>query len=246
MMLSLIASSFQSTPSTRRETIILHSIPVVAVISIHSLHTEGDSLLVRSVPPNVHFNPLPPHGGRQVSMIYPHLAIQISIHSLHTEGDVKSDLSDSEREISIHSLHTEGDRKRRWRELPIATFQSTPSTRRETSQLKLLGWEISNFNPLPPHGGRHFKCLIGTEENHFNPLPPHGGRRFHHPTPRTYFHFNPLPPHGGRHIVLYIQLLPEIISIHSLHTEGDIFQQRPMCAAPGISIHSLHTEGDGK
>ena len=56
-------------------------------------------------------------------------------------------------------------------------FQSTPSTRRETSQIRTTGNGISHFNPLPPHGGRQ-----------------HGS-----PSMRREW----------------------IISIHSLHTEGD-------------------------
>ena len=80
----------------------------------------------------------------------------------------------------------------------------------------------SNFNPLPPHGGRRGRLPIReVGAFHFNPLPPHGGRQgvlcrvraletfqstpsawretFHNRNflPRTN-HFNPLPPHGGR------------------------------------------------
>ena len=63
----------------------------------------------------------------------------------------------------------------------------------------------------------------------------------------TYFlpiwDFNPLPPHGGRHGILGAAGNTGIISIHSLHTEGDLQGctcQDTIC----ISIHSLHTEGD--
>ena len=79
------------------------------------------------------------------------------------------------------------------------------------------------FNPLPPHGGRRYKCaIIYTEVRDFNPLPPHGGRQIAHSaeywcysfqsTPSAWretslsrleiyrqSNFNPLPPHGGRH-----------------------------------------------
>ena len=77
------------------------------VISIHSLHTEGDeggsreklpSILFQSTPStrretdmqwylvriHRHFNPLPPHGGRQLHPFHPFPVCWISIHS---EGD---------------------------------------------------------------------------------------------------------------------------------------------------------------
>ena len=151
-------------------------------------------------------------------------------------------------------------------------FQSTPSAWRETCQCTLyaFGFRISihslrmegdiwgrcpgnagrsNFNPLPPHGGR--RSLDGNVRisEHFNPLPPHGGR-----PPRALWlsasaaHFNPLPPHGGRPcwnimpgLSLAFQSTPSAwretrpseiqmynirISIHSLRMEGDKFPCR--------------------
>ena len=102
--------------------------------------------------------------------------------------------------ISIHSLRMEGDRPHpRW------------------TQFR------SHFNPLPPHGGRHWidgffdkfaKISIHSlrmegdsaadarerTHRHFNPLPPHGGRRcLCFCTYSFIVNFNPLPPHGGRH-----------------------------------------------
>ena len=105
--------------------------------------------------------------------------------------------------------------------LELWKFQSTPSAWRETERTMEEVAVTSDFNPLPPHGGRHCvppDCLAGC---YFNPLPPHGGR---HPartetariapfqsTPSAWretphfvvvrclvCHFNPLPPHGGR------------------------------------------------
>ena len=57
---------FQSTPSTRRETSLIHTIRNKPFISIHSLHTEGDPQTNCSSGANGYFNPLPPHGGRPV------------------------------------------------------------------------------------------------------------------------------------------------------------------------------------
>ena len=101
-------------------------------ISIHSLHTEGDSafsyfihtqFIFQSTPstrretPAAYavtcevrdFNPLPPHGGRPDMHGHCGADVDISIHSLHTEGDQKHLAAVKSLEISIHSLHTEGD-----------------------------------------------------------------------------------------------------------------------------------------
>ena len=80
------------------------------VISIHSLRMEGDCDRRRTTHLPFDFNPLPPYGGRLSTAFPPCICFR----------------------ISIHSLRMEGDRKRRWRELPIVTFQSTPSVWRET------------------------------------------------------------------------------------------------------------------
>ena len=79
-------------------------------ISIHSLHTEGDSGTLHSATYREDFNPLPPHGGRQAPFRYAVPTHNISIHSLHTEGDYRSLVGTFHNTISIHSLHTEGDR----------------------------------------------------------------------------------------------------------------------------------------
>ena len=63
-------------------------------------------------------------------------------------------VSKMEKLISIHSLRMEGDH----------IFESVLC-------------EISNFNPLPPHGGRPYGSRVIQCPLNFNPLPPHGGRR---------------------------------------------------------------------
>ena len=125
--------------------------------------------------------------------------------------------------ISIHSLRMEGD------------ASSWIALRRK-----------SNFNPLPPHGGRHQQLFNSQKERYFNPLPPHGGR----------------PSWKFRKVCFWK------ISIHSLRMEGDretlhvindyiLFQSTPsawretntICIseiALHISIHSLRMEGDSK
>ena len=81
-----------------------------ARISIHSLRMEGDRLIrypfsrihaFQSTPSawretekvegvrkwQIHFNPLPPHGGRLLKLLREERGITISIHSLRMEGD---------------------------------------------------------------------------------------------------------------------------------------------------------------
>ena len=114
---------------------------------------EGDVLLNSNRTMYLHFNPLPPHGGRRyrpdikadciVFQSTPSAWREtrqfrklswnygISIHSLRMEGDNSSSCSILRQFISIHSLRMEGD--------GIAS---------------LLTQDLSHFNPLPPHGGR--------------------------------------------------------------------------------------------
>ena len=129
--------------------------------------------------------------------------------------------------ISIHSLHTEGDAISSEPIAATISFQSTPSTRRETSATSCTGHGLTHFNPLPPHGGRlGFHCF-SPPRCYFHPLPPHGGRRYamvsgadsssFQSTPYTrretvtpfssvssLLDFNPLPPHGGRLCVVLV------------------------------------------
>ena len=148
-----------------------------------------------------------------------------------------------DRNISIHSLHTEGDTINSCNDLNLFQFQSTPSTRRETCACiqKCSHCNIS-IHSLHTEGDKVF-LIEFVPLKHFNPLPPHGGRPMSCCCWRMLRYFNPLPPHGGRPVVKS-SLYPTIsISIHSLHTEGDIYSFVQIIKII-ISIHSLHTEGD--
>ena len=100
---------FQSTPSAWRETAQPPRERGTSVISIHSLRMEGDRLVDFFNASRVDFNPLPPHGGRQLysgkimlksgfqstpsawretqEFICNNFTARISIHSLRMEGD---------------------------------------------------------------------------------------------------------------------------------------------------------------
>ena len=168
-----------------------------------------------------HFNPLPPHGGRQCNLVLfvfvlyfnplpPHGGRQSSI-VLRRTLDVFQSTPSTRRET--------GDACKLW--IFETEFQSTPSTRRETRSIIYFRPRINYFNPLPPHGGRrnssaapiseapisihslHTEGDMSYEERievlkNFNPLPPHGGRRMRSHAKKTITNFNPLPPHGGR------------------------------------------------
>ena len=83
----------------------------------------------------------------------------------------------------------------------IFSFQSTPSTRRETVRHVLVCAAGCDFNPLPPHGGRR------------PPAPLWGATEKFQSTPSAWRETKPtrIPRHRKR------------ISIHSLRMEGDLY-----------------------
>ena len=148
---------FQSTPSAWRETQLVQSL--------------CDGL--------IHFNPLPPHGGRLQACVRGGLLLKFQ----STPSAWRETLN---RRLSLFSRRK---------------FQSTPSAWRETNSSSSRLLSAWNFNPLPPHGGRpividdaqYLMAFQSTPSawretgnpgglelprNHFNPLPPHGGRLF--------------------------------------------------------------------
>ena len=214
-------------------------------ISIHSLRMEGDCCRRPRRYPDKYFNPLPPHGGRHwIDGFFDKFA-KISIHSLRMEGDAYSTMLFS----TIKSFQSTPSA---WRETHTAeqydgqenAFQSTPSAWRETST-RLTIYVMSDFNPLPPHGGRPAGSGGITMTITFQSTPSawretgqdHGTRLCRSISIHSLrmegdyidlgylcggVYFNPLPPHGGRHIDLVDGDPAIIISIHSLRMEGDL------------------------
>ena len=138
-----------------------------------------ETIPVRSCMPDLlHFNPLPPHGGRRSMILQRRKQHDISIHSLHTEGDLLCSWHCIDRtNISIHSLHTEGDVSGYSLAVVAYSFQSTPSTRRETNDLA----ESEHDNEISIHslhteGDAELTAMAAEASQNFNPLPPHGGR----------------------------------------------------------------------
>ena len=107
------------------------------------------------------------------------------------------------------------------RQKRTGVFQSTPSAWRETSRLRESAnrYRIS-IHSLRMEGDAGWLRPVDPEMN-FNPLPPHGGRHLRNCLDDTHEYFNPLPPHGGRLGVVFSVSVNAVISIHSLRMEGD-------------------------
>ena len=191
------------------------------VISIHSLHTEGDYLRLQRESVHRHFNPLPPHGGRPLD-----LSICFSPFSFQSTPSTRRETSFGE----ICAFRS--------------SFQSTPSTRRETRLIRYPFSRIHAFQSTPSTRRETPSCYHQRWHKAFQSTP--STRRETSIWFTSFFNlqnFNPLPPHGGRQRERRNTPQKRQISIHSLHTEGDA-----LCCSGlpfyGISIHSLHTEGD--
>ena len=65
----------------------IRDITTTITISIHSLRVEGDCPVSSSFLLMLHFNPLPPCGGRHYNVKTSKVSPNISIHSLRVEGD---------------------------------------------------------------------------------------------------------------------------------------------------------------
>ena len=213
---------FQSTPSTRRETIRGNTYYALDNISIHSLHTEGDTSVRTCLILASDFNPLPPHGGRHSVQTRSNTPEDISIHSLHTEGDEKKLARERQQRISIHSLHTEGDDTEKTQAQINSISIHSLHTEGDVDSVAFFSWELS-FQSTPStrretSGNRRRNC-----NSHKFQSTPSTRRETRYITITLFFrnHFNPLPPHGGRlNLVDWIDGFFDI-SIHSLHTEGD-------------------------
>ena len=147
-------------------------------ISIHSLRVEGDRFFVQALcnPAKISIHSLRVEG--DVLDAYGKKVDKISIHSLRVEGDQVLLVIHAHNVISIHSLRVEGDSGKCYNRHRLVEFQSTPSVWRETNLSRFQSPAQSDFNPLPPCGGRPYITLsISGKPVDFNPLPPCGGRQ---------------------------------------------------------------------
>ena len=146
-------------------------------------------------------------------------------------------------------------------------FQSTPSSRRATSEYLQNTLTAFPFNPRPPHGGRphdggrtrpsglafnprpphggrlNEEFLDDAATLAFNPRPPHGGRLCQASQHWHFGAFNPRPPHGGRRTMPRAPL--DLTGFQSTPSSRRATRLRvPSRSRTEISIHALLTEGD--
>ena len=158
-------------------------------ISIHSLRMEGDLFLVLHQVRRYYFNPLPPHGGRLILPLTPCNAFCISIHSLRMEGDTtRKTMASLNRSFQSTPSAWRETTSSCWSPVP-QKFQSTPSAWRETPAAHHCCRWRTDFNPLPPHGGRRNAPSLTTQpggisihslrmEGDCVPRRPSGGQKF--------------------------------------------------------------------
>ena len=160
---------------------------------------EGDPLHSVLMLLHLHFNPLPPHGGRRYLL---HMTLR---HQLFQSTP------SAWRETVPRSRPTQS--YQHFNPLPPHGGRHTSRSHCKCSV---------NFNPLPPHGGRRFTNAVTASGNLFQSTPSAWRE-----TPKygqqnlLKSHFNPLPPHGGRRSHDVNAICIWSISIHSLRMEGD-------------------------
>ena len=101
--------SFQSTPSAWRETPFQYAHGRCTHFNPLPPHGGRQYHPAQHSRRSGHFNPLPPHGGRPCKSLRLFRQTRISIHSLRMEGDCVHLRHYLGTDISIHSLRMEGD-----------------------------------------------------------------------------------------------------------------------------------------
>ena len=145
---------------------------IEAGISIHSLLAEGDTCPKRKEAAqwSISIHSLLAEGDATKTVSYGGLE-DISIHSLLAEGDLLLDKVTRPIRISIHSLLAEGDDARQRARKNRQSFQSTPSSRRETARDRCRHRWCPHFNPLPPRGGRPLQLVELGQKVRFQSTP---------------------------------------------------------------------------
>ena len=159
---------------------------------------EGDHICERVNCQTSHFNPLPPHGGRQADT----RNRQESRHfnPLPPHGGRPIRRAFAWQDLHFNPLPPHGGRPEDAEKAESKmSFQSTPSAWRETCQHICRAFrDAISIHSLRMEGDRKsVRRADGSQD------------------------FNPLPPHGGRQQVTDDRLSRNPISIHSLRMEGD-------------------------
>ena len=135
------------------------------------------------------------------------------------EGDPVSSGKTIRQSISIHSLRMEGDEMSTVSEYVGEVFQSTPSAWRETIMYFVSKMEkLISIHSLRMEGDHIFESVL-CEISNFNPLPPHGGRPYGSRVIQCPLNFNPSAWRETQNHLRHEYT--SCISIHSLRMEGD-------------------------
>ena len=169
------------------------------------------------------------------------------------EGDVRQRLYPLPKGISIHSLRMEGDIHGRFFDLLGGSFQSTPSAWRETQRNQTP--KMQNIFQSTPSAWRETYVPLYSEcpKSNFNPLPPHGGRQFAY---KDLYIASIISIHSLRMEGDSIHTetgTNNDISIHSLRMEGDFhvlespthaptFQSTPSAWRETVHAVAVHTQ----
>ena len=213
-------------------------------ISIHALREEGDLMTKIEKCTVSNFYPRPPRGGRRAAA------------------------ASRARPADFYPRPPRGGRRRPSPVTSAAlTFLSTPSARRATSPLPVVGQgrrisihalreEGDAFpSPLPQRrkeflstpSARRATSEIYGEERAYQFLSTPSARRATADVPwciPSTSHFYPRPPRGGRRADSGSGKIGKRISIHALREEGDRPYRHHLQQCCKISIHALREEGD--
>ena len=191
-------------------------------ISIHAPREGGDpAYLLMSIPPNKHFNPRPPRGGRRWMQVHYRLQFDISIHAPREGGDAGRYRRRVKALISIHAPREGGDDRSKKRAAAQRQFQSTPPARGATRHPLAATRGNFLFQSTPPargatttrpvsdiarrisiHAPREGGDIVHRMPIHKIPIsihaPREGGDVLDYQSIGGVLYFNPRPPRGGR------------------------------------------------
>ena len=191
-------------------------------ISIHALREEGDLMTKIEKCTVSNFYPRPPRGGRRAAA------------------------ASRARPADFYPRPPRGGRRRPSPVTSAAlTFLSTPSARRATSPLPVVGQGRRISIHALREEGDAFPSPLPQRRKEFLSTP--SARRATRlcrciTSPAGYFY--PRPPRGGRRADSGSGKIGKRISIHALREEGDRPYRHHLQQCCKISIHALREEGD--
>ena len=265
---STAASSFLSTPSARRATLLYESVVNLDIrISIHALREEGDRSVfeIGNSGKEISIHALREEGDFASNTFYTSCFPFLSTPSARRATSIYTNLGEF-LDISIHALREEGDEtwqmlsRRLWNFYPrpprggrltdgasqivVVVFLSTPSARRATRpQRSQTTRRAISIHALREEGDSHRQPLMAPS-SYFYPRPPRGGRLFSRPLQHGFQQFLSTPS-ARRATAGSSPVRPRQNYFYPRPPRGG----RPTRSAPKsrsrtISIHALREEGD--